>query len=106
MNCGVHGLSLVYPLQDAWPPRELPHARRGGVHRPTRTGCVAVWQCTTGTNAELLLTLHIWVDNVAGISNAVGMAIAQSHIAANFNVAGEEPVSDHFTYVICGKLPR
>ena len=58
------------------------------------------------TNAELVVTLHIWVDNVAGISNAVGMAIAQSHIAANFNVAGEEPVSDHFTYVICGKLPR
>lgn len=37
-----------------------------------------------------------------GISNAVGMAIAQSHLAANFNAPGLEPVVDNYTYVICG----
>ncbi len=41
----------------------------------------------------------------AGISNAVGMAIAQSHLAANFNAPGLEPVVDNYTYVICGRVP-
>lgn len=36
-----------------------------------------------------------------GISNAVGMAIAESHLAAKFNKEGF-PVVDHFTYVLCG----
>jgi transketolase len=36
-----------------------------------------------------------------GISNAVGLAIAERHLAANFNEANF-PVFDHFTYVICG----
>ena len=37
----------------------------------------------------------------AGISNAVGLAIAESHLAAKFNRAGNTIV-DHFTYVIMG----
>jgi transketolase len=36
-----------------------------------------------------------------GISNAVGLAIAETHLAATFNKEGF-PVVDHFTYVICG----
>jgi transketolase len=36
-----------------------------------------------------------------GLSNAVGMAMAESHMAANFNKPGYN-IIDHFTYVICG----
>ncbi|MCK9235870.1 MAG: transketolase [Acholeplasmataceae bacterium] len=36
-----------------------------------------------------------------GIANAVGMAIAESHLAARFNKP-DYPVVDHYTYVICG----
>ncbi|SDY30166.1 transketolase [Thermoactinomyces sp. DSM 45892] len=35
-----------------------------------------------------------------GISTAVGMAMAEAHLAARFNQDGY-PVMDHFTYVIC-----
>lgn len=36
-----------------------------------------------------------------GISNAVGMAIAERHLAAVFN-RPDFPVVDHYTYVVCG----
>jgi transketolase len=36
-----------------------------------------------------------------GISNAVGLAIAEKHLAAEFNREGHNIV-DHYTYVICG----
>ena len=36
-----------------------------------------------------------------GIANAVGMAMAERHLAARFNTAGIELI-DHFTYVMCG----
>jgi transketolase len=36
-----------------------------------------------------------------GISNAVGMAIAETHLAARFNKPNFELI-DHYTYVICG----
>jgi transketolase len=36
-----------------------------------------------------------------GIGNAVGMAIAERHLAARFN-RGARKVVDHFTYVFCG----
>ncbi|MFH0767148.1 MAG: transketolase [Bacillota bacterium] len=36
-----------------------------------------------------------------GISNAVGMAIAETHLAARFNKEGF-PIIDHYTYVLCG----
>jgi transketolase len=35
-----------------------------------------------------------------GFANAVGMAIAESHLAAEFNRPGH-PIIDHWTYVIC-----
>lgn len=37
----------------------------------------------------------------SGISNAVGLAIAEAQMAANFNRPGHDVV-DNFTYVICG----
>lgn len=37
-----------------------------------------------------------------GISNAVGLAIAERHLAAQYNMAGEDPIIDNFTYAICG----
>lgn len=36
-----------------------------------------------------------------GIANAVGMALAESHLAAKFNTP-EYKVVDHYTYVLCG----
>jgi len=36
-----------------------------------------------------------------GISNAVGMALAESHLAARYNLPGFN-VFDHYTYVLCG----
>ncbi len=36
-----------------------------------------------------------------GIANAVGMAIAESHLASTFNKDGY-PIVDHYTYCICG----
>ena len=36
-----------------------------------------------------------------GISNAVGMAMAERHLAAKFNKPGHEIV-DHYTYALCG----
>ena len=35
-----------------------------------------------------------------GFGMGVGMAIAEKHLAARFNIGGEEPVVDHFTYGI------
>lgn len=37
-----------------------------------------------------------------GISNAVGMAMAERHMAATFNVGDSYKIFDNFTYVICG----
>ena len=36
-----------------------------------------------------------------GIANAVGMAMAERHMAARFNKADAELIN-HFTYVMCG----
>ncbi len=36
-----------------------------------------------------------------GVANAVGMAMAERHLAARFNQPGQEIV-DHYTYVMCG----
>ena len=37
-----------------------------------------------------------------GISNAVGLAIAEKHLGARFNKPGLAPLVDHSTFVICG----
>ncbi len=36
-----------------------------------------------------------------GLANAVGMAIAEAHLAARFNL-DEQPIVDHYTYVMAG----
>ncbi|MDE5896917.1 MAG: transketolase [Clostridia bacterium] len=36
-----------------------------------------------------------------GIANAVGMAVAEAHLAATFNRKGY-PIVDHYTYALCG----
>jgi transketolase len=36
-----------------------------------------------------------------GIMTAVGMAMAEAHLAATYN-RGDNPVIDHYTYVLCG----
>ena len=36
-----------------------------------------------------------------GIANAVGMALAEAHLAAKFNKPGF-PIVDHYTYALCG----
>ena len=35
-----------------------------------------------------------------GFGMGVGMAMAEAHLAARFNIAGEAPVVDHYTYAI------
>lgn len=37
-----------------------------------------------------------------GISNAVGLAMAEKHLAGVFNEPDCEPIVDHFTFAICG----
>lgn len=37
-----------------------------------------------------------------GIANAVGLAVAEANLAARFNVEGEAPLVDHYTYCIMG----
>jgi transketolase len=37
-----------------------------------------------------------------GICNGVGMAMAEAHLASEFNVEGSAPVIDSYTYVLCG----
>ena len=36
-----------------------------------------------------------------GFANAVGMALAEAHLAATYN-SGDHPIVDHRTYVVCG----
>ena len=37
-----------------------------------------------------------------GITNAVGLALAERHLAAEFNAPGLPPLVDSYTYVLCG----
>lgn len=38
----------------------------------------------------------------AGIANAVGLAVAEKHLAGRFNKPDSKPIVDHYTYVIMG----
>jgi transketolase len=61
--------------------------------------------CSTAGHPENILHPAIEVSTGPlgqGISNAVGMAIAEANLAATYNKAGSRAVVDNYTYVICG----
>ena len=55
---------------------------------------------TSGSQIILHHTNH--PKKKQGISNAVGLAMAEAHLAAVYNREGSAPVVDNYTYVICG----
>ena len=61
------------------------------------------WGSNTPGHPELGLTPGIEITTGPlgqGLMNAVGMAIAESHMAARFNI-GKHIIVDHYTYVFC-----
>lgn len=62
------------------------------------------WASLTPGHPEYKLTPGVEVTTGAlgqGVANAVGMALAESHLAAKFNES-DFKIVDHFTYVLCG----
>jgi transketolase len=73
--------------------------------RGVSASCAVVARCRTPGHPENTHTDGIEVSTGPlgqGISNAVGMAIASSHLAARFNVSDVAPVVDNHVFVICG----
>ncbi len=89
-----HGSALLYGLLHLTgydlPMDELKHFRQWGSRTPghPEAGLTPGVEATTGPLGQ-------------GISNAVGMAIAEDNLAARFNRPGF-PLVDHTTYVIAG----
>ncbi|HEX9093392.1 MAG TPA: transketolase, partial [Coriobacteriia bacterium] len=89
-----HGSALLYSLLHLTgydlPLAELKRFRQWGSHTPGHPeyGETAGVEVTTGPLGQ-------------GFANAVGMAIAERHLAARYNRPGHEIV-DHYTYVIAG----
>jgi transketolase len=89
-----HGSMLLYSLLHltgyALPIEELKRFRQLGSRTPghPERGCAPGVETTTGPLGQ-------------GISNAVGMALAERLLAAEFNRPGHDIV-DHFTYVFLG----
>ena len=89
-----HGSMLLYSLLHltgyALPLEELKRFRQLGSKTPghPERGCAPGVETTTGPLGQ-------------GISNAVGMALAERLLAAEFNRPGH-PIVDHFTYVFLG----
>jgi transketolase len=89
-----HGSMLLYSLLHltgyALPMEELRRFRQLGSKTPghPERGCAPGVETTTGPLGQ-------------GISNAVGMALAERLLAAEFNKPGHEVV-DHYTYVFLG----
>ena len=90
-----HGSTLLYGLlhlcgYDDFPMEELKRFRQWGARtagHPESHLSKAI-ETTTGPLGQ-------------GISNAVGMALAERWLAARFNMGGHEPIG-HFTYAIAG----
>jgi len=62
------------------------------------------WESLTPGHPEYKHTAGVEVTTGPlgqGLANAVGMAIAEAHLAARFNLDGQ-PVVDHYTYVMAG----
>ena len=62
------------------------------------------WESRTPGHPENFMTLGVEVTTGPlgqGISNAVGLAIAEAHLAAKFNKP-DSTIVDHYTYVILG----
>jgi transketolase len=89
-----HGSALLYSLLHltgyAVPMEQLKRFRQWGSLTPghPERGLTPGVEVTTGPLGQ-------------GFGNAVGMAIAQSHLAARYNRPGF-PMIDHFTYVLVG----
>lgn len=61
------------------------------------------WESPTPGHPEYGMTVGVETTTGPlgqGIANAVGMALAERHLAARYN-RGAEPIVDHYTYVIC-----
>ena len=90
---GGHGSMLLYSLlhltgYDSMPLDEIMHFRQWGSKTPGHPESYLTTgvETTTGPLGQ-------------GISNAVGLAIAEAHLAARYNQPGHEIVN-HYTYVI------
>lgn len=89
-----HGSMLIYSLLHLFDYglsiEELKNFRQAGSKTPGHPeyGHTVGVEATTGPLGQ-------------GFANAVGMAMAEAHLAANFNKA-DIKIIDHFTYVICG----
>jgi transketolase len=63
---------------------------------------VATGKSTIFALRYILIMFRVFLGPLGqGISNAVGLAIAEAHLAAEFNKQGF-PIVDHYTYVLCG----
>jgi transketolase len=88
-----HGSMLLYGLLHLYgydlPLEEIVNFRQWGSRTPGHPeyGHTPGVEATTGPLGQ-------------GFAMGVGMAIAEKHLAARFNVPGEPPVVDHFTYAI------
>ena len=68
-----------------------------------------MFDCCIGNMIHVVSFIHACITGIEvctgplgqGISNAVGLAVAERHMAATFNLPGYT-VFDNFTYVICG----
>ncbi len=89
-----HGSMLLYSLFHLYgmgiSQEDLKNFRQLGAKTPGHPeyGHTAGVETTTGPLGQ-------------GIANAVGMAVAEAHLAAKYNRPGYEVV-DHYTYAICG----
>jgi transketolase len=92
-------LKTLLPLTPApLPPTSALPLRRRDTQRFRKLGAI------TAGHPENVLHPAIEVSTGPlgqGISNGVGMALAQAHLAAEFNKEGF-PVVDSYTYVLCG----